>query len=171
MTQETFVSLLKPLQQRLFRTAYRMLLDEEDAKDTVQDVLIKLWNKRSELEKCKSVEAWCLTVTKNTALDKIKHRKYRVTQEFGSASETTTNAQASELHLELKNVASIARQCIDQLPEKQKLLIHFRDIEGLSYEMIAEIMGMSNGEVKIGLFRARKLIREKISKIVSYGTE
>lgn len=166
MTQEDFVALLKPLQDRLFRTACRMLLSEEDAKDALQDALVKIWNKREQLEKCESVEAWCLTVMKNTARDKLKYESYRVTDEL-----TTGAASVSNISLDSKDLVQITSRLINQLPEKQRMLIHFRDMEGMDYKMIAEIMSMTIGEVKIGLFRARKQIREQIAKIISYGTK
>lgn len=169
MTQEVFLSHLLPIQDRLFRTAYRLLLNEEEAKDIVQDVLIKLWNKREELEKCKSVEAWCITVTKNAVLDKIKLKKYRNT--VTNLLHPGENMNVENNITETKDAINIVRKIINNLPEKQKLLVHLRDIEGFAYDVIADIMQMTIGEVKIGLFRARKTIREELKKINSYGLQ
>jgi RNA polymerase sigma-70 factor (ECF subfamily) len=169
MTQEAFVSLLKSLQERLFRTAYRMLHSEEDAKDVLQDVFMKLWSRREDLEKCKNVEAWCLTVTRNTVLDKIKHKKYRASDVLSTVNENSETLAVSGTSLDTKDIADKTRAIINQLPEKQRSLIHLRDIEGLTYDMIADVMEMSISKVKIGLYRARKSIREKINKMISYG--
>jgi RNA polymerase sigma-70 factor (ECF subfamily) len=169
MTQEVFLSLLLPIQDRLFRTAYRLLLNEEEAKDIVQDVFIKLWNRRHELEKCKSVEAWCITVTKNAALDRMKSKKYRNTEIMSVVQKGRNNIV--DTSVETKDAMDITRRIINSLPEKQRLLIHLRDVEGFAYEVIAEIMQLTIGEVKIGLFRARKKIREELTKIDSYGLQ
>jgi RNA polymerase sigma-70 factor (ECF subfamily) len=169
MTQEVFLSLLLPLQDRLFRTAYRLLLNEEEAKDIVQDVFVKLWNKRHELEKYKSLEAWCITVTKNAALDKIKSKKYRSTEKMSVVQKESNNVVNASV--ETKDAINITRRIINSLPERQRLLIHLRDVEGFAYEVIAEIMQLTIGEVKIGLFRARKKIREELTKMDSYGLQ
>jgi RNA polymerase sigma-70 factor (ECF subfamily) len=146
------------------------LLNEEEAKDLVQDVFIKLWNKRDELEGCKSAEAWCITITKNAALDKIKYNRYRITENISSVEKPVLNTNADNI-MEVKDVINITRRIINELPERQRLLVHLRDIEGFNYEAIAEILQLTPGEVKIGLFRARKTIREKIIKINSYGLQ
>lgn len=169
MNQDDFLSLIEPLQDRLFRTAYRMLLDEEEAKDVVQDVFLKLWKKRHEMHKYQNPEAWCITVTKNTVLDRMKYNKYRVTEDYDILNKSDKNLSFTESSLDTKDIFNITRRIINELPEQQRLFIQLRDIEELPYHTIAQIMNISLGEVKIGLFRARSVIRERIKKINSYG--
>jgi RNA polymerase sigma-70 factor (ECF subfamily) len=169
MNQNDFLALVTPLQARLFRTAYRLLLNEEEAKDVIQDVFLKLWKKREEMGKYQNLEAWCITVTKNTALDRIKYNRLRTVKLSAALNQSDSHLPIIENSFEIKDMLNITRRILNELPEKQRLLVHLRDIEGLAYETIAEIMNISAGEVKIGLFRARSVIRDQIKKINSYG--
>jgi RNA polymerase sigma-70 factor (ECF subfamily) len=102
-------------------------------------------------------------------LDRIKYNKYRTNKDSDTLNQSAQNLSFTENSLDTKDILNITRRIINELPEKQRLLIHLRDIEGLAYNTIAEIMNLSLGEVKIGLFRARSVIREQIKKINSYG--
>lgn len=172
MTQEAFLSLIVPLQPRLFRFAFSFLHNKEDAKDVVQDVIVKIWQKKIRRDEVKSVEAWCMRITKNTILDRLKYNSYRMTMSVNTEIEHSSDskAQLSE-KIELADTINSIKKIIAQLPQKQKFLIHLRDVEGFAYQEIAEIMELSIAEVKIGIFRARQVIREKLKKLNSYGLQ
>ena len=67
-----FTQRIAPMQNKLFRFALRFVADAAEAEDIVQEALIKVWNRRNELDQYRNLEAWCMTVTKNLALDKLK---------------------------------------------------------------------------------------------------
>ena len=114
-------------------------------------------------------EAWCMRITKNLSLDRIRSitRKqtspiedvYHVHQESLSPLETT----------EIKESMIRIDQFIASLPEKQRQVIHLRDVEGYTYNEICEILELDMNQVKVNLFRARNAVREKFIKINAYG--
>jgi RNA polymerase sigma-70 factor (ECF subfamily) len=169
MTQKAFLSLVMPLQEKLFHFAYHFLGNEEEAKDAVQDSLVKIWEKRELLAVVNNVEAWCIRVTKNMLLDKVRYNRYRATVRLSADTEQAVDHNVSGGKIELNDSVNIVRGIIHSLPTKQKLLIQLRDIEGFAYSEIAEIMELSLADVKIGIFRARQAIREKIQNLNSYG--
>ncbi len=99
----------------------------------------------------------------------MKYNKYRVTEDYDILNKSDKNLSFTESSLDTKDIFNITRRIINELPEQQRLFIQLRDIEELPYHTIAQIMNISLGEVKIGLFRARSVIRERIKKINSYG--
>ncbi|MGB8192555.1 MAG: RNA polymerase sigma factor [Chitinophagaceae bacterium] len=168
MTETRFLSLVVPLQHRMFRLAYTFLRDEEEAKDVVQDALVKLWANRDALPAIKSMEAWCIRITKNTILDRLKYNRYRQTSDIDKhADELATTGM--EDAAEVNDGIRAAKKIISQLPEKYRFLIHLRDVEGLAYDEIARIMELSLPEVKTGIYRARQAVKENLKSLNSYG--
>lgn len=152
-----------PLKNKLFRLALRITLDRADAEDAVQDTMIKVWNRRDRWEEIESVEAFCLTVCRNIALDKIKAlRKEDVRTGSLNADATDSSYRANpEEWTEQKDKVAAIKHIMDSLPEKQRSAMHLRDFEAYSYKEIAAIMGISEGQVKVNIFRARQTIKRK----------
>lgn len=169
MNIQTFKSNVFPVQAKLFRFAKTMLQDEEDAEDTVQEALLKLWQNRQNLKNYKSIEALAIVVTKNLCLDKLKssHRQKVVPlQPTTDSADNTTPYQV----IESSDSAALLRQLIDKLPEQQRLIIHLRDIEEYSYEEIEQITGLYVNNIRVTLSRARRSVREMYTKINAYGS-
>ena len=85
MNLEAFENRVLPAKNKLFRFAFRMLGSSEEAKDVVQEVMIKVWNGREQMAEVQNMEAWCMRITKNLSLDKLRSRQRRAT-EIGRAS-------------------------------------------------------------------------------------
>ena len=160
-----------PLKDKLYRLALRITLNSAEAEDVVQETLIKVWNRRAQWEEIESIEAFALTVCRNLSLDKIK----RMGNDHESLDDSphdspdcSSSSNPEELAMARDQVALI-RQLIDRLPEKQRSVIQLRDIEGKSYREIANIMCISEEQVKVNLFRARQTIKKKFSETDSYG--
>ena len=79
MNLETFQNLVFPVRNKLYRFAFRLLGDNEEAKDVVQEVFIKVWNGRAELGEVRNMEAWCMRITKNLSLDRLRQQQRRPT--------------------------------------------------------------------------------------------
>lgn len=166
MTLETFKIEVLPLKDKLFRFANRMLRNIPEAEDIVQEVMIRLWNRRTQLNEYKSIEAFAMVITKNLCLDKLKLKSNKSTElneKHEQVIEKTpySNTELMDSYDKIKNL-------IEKLPEQQKLIIHLRDIEGYDYEEISGIMNMSENTIRVNLSRARKTIREKMIKMYSY---
>jgi RNA polymerase sigma factor (sigma-70 family) len=169
MNAEAFENRVLPAKNKLFRFALRFLGNEEEAKDVVQEVFIRVWNGRDQMEQVQNWEAWCMRITKNLSLDRIRSINRKQTQPI----EETFNIHQDALTPHESTAADESMQKINQfiaaLPEKQRQVIHLRDVEGYSYNEICDILEIDMNQVKVNLFRARNAVREKLTKINAYG--
>ncbi len=169
MDIESFQTRVLPVKDKLYRFAFRLLGSEEEAKDVVQEVFVRVWKGRENMEAIQNWEAWCMRITKNLSLDKIRTWKRRNTQPLESSfdvhTESLTPYESTEINESMQRVGSL----IEALPEKQRNIIHLRDVEGYSYQEICDILELDMNQVKVNLFRARNSVREKILKINAYG--
>ncbi|NIG56124.1 RNA polymerase sigma factor [Chitinophaga sp. Cy-1792] len=170
MSLEIFLSQVVPVRTKLYRFAYRLLGNEEDAKDITQDALMKVWAMQGKMMELQNLEAWCMRVTRNLALDKIKSRKYRVADTLDKASEMPAQHQTSpHAATERNEVMNKVHTAINSLPEKYRTIMQLRDMEGLSYQEIADTLDIDVNDVKVNLHRARKSVREKLQNQQVYG--
>lgn len=169
MDIEAFQSQVLPSKNKLFRFALRFLGSEEEAKDVVQEVFIRVWNGREQMKDIQNWEAWCMRITRNLSLDRIRSLSRKQTQPieetFDVHHEALTPHESTEMHESMQRIT----QLIASLPEKQRQIIHLRDVEGYSYNEISEILELDMNQVKVNLFRARNSVREKMIKINAYG--
>jgi RNA polymerase sigma-70 factor (ECF subfamily) len=169
MNHEAFENRVLPTKNKLFRFALRFLGNEEEAKDIVQEVFIKVWNGRNQMDEVRNWEAWCMRITKNLSLDRIRVMTRRHTQPmeetFNLHLQTLTPHESTEIGERMEKI----NHMIAALPDKQRQVIHLRDVEGYSYQEISEILEMDMNQVKVNLFRARTAVREKMMKIDAYG--
>lgn len=169
MDLESFQNRVLPTKNKLFRFALRFLGNEEEAKDIVQEVFIRVWNGREQMNQVQNWEAWCMRITRNLSLDRVRLIQRKQTRPIEESFELKHDAlsphQSTEIEQSMQNIT----QMIQALPEKQRQVIHLRDVEGYSYQEICEILELDMNQVKVNLFRARKAVREKLTKIDAYG--
>ena len=135
-----------PLKDKLFRLALRITFDRAEAEDVVQDTMIRVWNKREEWTQFGSIEAYCLTVAKNLAIDRSQKKE---AQNVELTPEMEEESEISGPYDQLVNNErmSIIHRLINELPEKQRLIMQLRDIEGESYKEIAKILNLTEEQV------------------------
>lgn len=167
MNQNEFVALIAPFKDKVFRLAKRLLVSTEEAEDATQEVLVKLWTRNESLGQYNSVEALAMTMTKNFCLDQLKSKR------AGNLKIVHNNFTDREPSLQQKvednDSLNWVEKIINQLPEQQKLIIQMRDIEQYEFEEIAKILEMNETAVRVALSRARKTIREFMTKTHRYG--
>jgi RNA polymerase sigma-70 factor (ECF subfamily) len=163
-----FKTYVLPLSNRLLRTARQMLQDEEEAKDVLQDIFVKLWQKRDELNKVENLEAFTISMTKNRCLDVLRRRRTIPTENLNKTSVPKLRITESD-HFENADSVNHVKRIIAGLPDVQRSIIHLRDIELLEYEEIAEVTKMTTNAIKVNLSRARKKVRDEILRIQNYG--
>jgi len=159
MDTNTFKTVVLPLNRKLSAFAFRFLTDTDEAKDIVQEIYIKLWNMRDNLDKYSSIEALAMKMTRNLCLDKIKLKKTIPINPLMHQKMIVDNKE-NELDQELSIAANRAKKIIEQLDEPQKSIIQLHDVQGYDYEEIAEIMDMNINTIRVALSRARKKVRE-----------
>lgn len=164
MPASLFKQLLLPLYPRLQRVALRLLGNVEDAEDIVQEVYMKLWSKRDALPDVQDVEAYCVTLTKNMCIDRLRMAEV----EKEDVDEVPTMLAATddvEAQVERRDAVEQVKQIIETLPEHQQQVITLRDMEDCSFEEIVEQTGLTAVNIRMLLSRARKTIRERLKKL------
>ena len=168
-----------PLKNELYRLALRITLNPAEAEDVVQDTMLKVWNRREQWNEIESIEAFCLSICRNQALDKIKRAGNQSTSfDEGHAPpdskqgyEIADTAYTPEEQAVQRDRISQVRRLIDLLPEKQRSCMQLRDIEGKSYKEIAAAMDISEQQVKVNIFRARQAIKQQFIETERYGLQ
>ncbi|MBP1540509.1 MAG: RNA polymerase sigma factor [Prevotella sp.] len=159
-----------PLKDILYRLALRITLNREDAEDIVQETLIKVWDKRDSWSEIESIEAFSLTICRNLALD---HQR-RMENRHLSLDETpierpdSRSLSPAEAMISTDRI-SLVRRLVDSLPEKQRSCMQLRDFEGKSYREIAQVLGITEDQVKVNIFRARQTIKQRFNEAEDYG--
>ena len=164
---ETFKKEVLPLKNKLYRFAFSILGDHDLSMDVVQETMLKVWEKRANFEEVRSPEAWCMTLTRNFALDKFRS-KYHKTLTLNADYDQEYDEQSPYQKTESGNMMELIKSMVDKLPQKQKETFHMRDVEGYSYQEISEISGYSIPDVKVNIFRARKEIRSQLIKLQTH---
>jgi RNA polymerase sigma-70 factor (ECF subfamily) len=169
MDQIEFLQIMVPFKDKVFRLAKRLLISKEEAQDATQEIIVKLWSKNESLDRCTNVEAFAMTMTKNYCLDQLKSKRAKNVKI--SHDNFTDKSPRLDKIVEDADSLSWVEKIINQLPEQQKLVIQMRDIEEYGFEEMAKILGMNETAIRVALSRARKTIRENMTKIHGYGIE
>lgn len=149
-----------PLKDKLFRLAMRITLNRQDAEDVVQETMLKLWRQRERWDAIDSIEAYAMTTCRHIALDNVEDKGNNMPSiEDEKPREEATDPYQRMFQREQLGVVSAI---IATLPEKQRTCIQLRDFEGKSYREIATILEITEDQVKINIFRARKAIKERL---------
>lgn len=144
----------------MYRLALRITLNSQEAEDIVQDVIIKLWKQQSGGTHIDNLEAYTMRMVRNLALDRQRMKVNQTENIDGMDFSGTSSVEDS---IEQDERISRIRQTMAQLPEKQRIAMQLRDFEGRSYKEIADIMEITEDQVKVNIFRARQTIRQLIS--------
>ena len=151
----------------MFRFALRLLGNREDALDVVQDVFEKLWKKRQTIEEYRSIETLSIKMTKDLCIDRLRQKSMK--NEKLQAIKYSKKQLYQSPEYEVLDLANIIKELIWELPEKQKMAIHMRDVEQFEYAEISDILGIDVQSVRMNLSRARKSIKERLEKIINHG--
>jgi RNA polymerase sigma factor (sigma-70 family) len=164
MTKADFNNLVHQLNRTLYGYAFRILRNQEEAEDAVQEIFIKLWNMGTRLKEYNSLGALATTMTKNYCIDQIRKKKH-IIQDINDGRDIRISDNSSPYVLmENKESDDIIHQIIGQLPEIYRDVIKLKDIDGLSYEEIAHKTEQNINTLRVTLSRARKMIRDEFNK-------
>jgi RNA polymerase sigma-70 factor (ECF subfamily) len=156
-----------PLKNELFRLAVRITMNREEAEDVVQETMLKVWSRREQWEQIESLPAFCMTICRNLALDKVRHMDYQQRSETDTPVDIQDRSYAAnpEEQAVQRDRVRMVRTLISALPERMRTCMQLRDIEGKSYRDIAAIVGISEEQVKVNIFRARQKVKENFKKM------
>ena len=162
MTQEIFKNTVFILKDEMYRFAKRFVMSSDEAEDVVQDLMIKFWQKKDELEQFGNFKSYALKSVKNECLNRLKHHDVKL----GFAD---LQLHRSELYkMDVNNLKEQIIGFINRLPEKQKMVIHLKDVEEYDVSEISEMLEMEENAVRVNLMRARQKVKEQISQLMSY---
>ena len=157
MTEQDYNNCIKQYSDGLFRFLTKISGDIAKAKDLTQDVFLKLWEHKTEIEVSKT-KAWLFKTAHNRYIDTERHNKYMVR---GNDS----NMQCQKIENGYTDIKSVLINALLLLPKVQRSAVLLRDYEGYSYEEIGKILSLSEQQVKVYIFRARTSLKQIIGKI------
>lgn len=155
MNQETFKTSVFVHKDKLFRFARRILISDDEAYDVVQEILMKLWEKRESLIELNSIEAYAMRMVNNECINRL--RKFDVRENYKNTTQVNLSIQEEQ-----QEIKPIILNLINQLPDKQRKVMHLKDIEDLEIKEIASILEMEENTIRVNLMRARQKVREQL---------
>ena len=178
MPEGVFLDLVKQYQAQIYQHALYLLNNPDDAKDVTQETFIKAWNSNAEL-RLETVQSWLLKCANNLCIDLLRRRRFQVPLTTGDTEEIETlthhqhegtasdpsNLSPEELYIRQER-QQLVRQAIAQLPLHFRTVVVMREIEGLSFEVIAETLNQPVGTVKSNMFRAKKRLRDILGNLM-----
>ncbi len=173
MTEDKFLELIRKHQDKVYRHAFYLLKNSEDAKDMAQETFIKAWEHRTTL-RVETAHSWMLKCVQNLCFNQLKRRKFQVhlDEEEGETLEMLlhsysyqTNPTPDEIAIKLE-LKQLVRQAVEELPPAMRSTIIMREFEEMSYKQIAEELKRPENSVKSMLFRAREQLREILNRLM-----
>ncbi|CEH29588.1 RNA polymerase subunit sigma [Aneurinibacillus migulanus] len=165
--REALVRLLKAIEHSVYRTAFYVLGNEQDALDASQEALIRIYTKIDTYQEKAKFSTWVQRIVTNVCIDKFRKKKETVS--IDQHELTLYDVQNVEQEVERAGMAEEVRRAIKRLPEHQRTVITLRYLQDLSYGEIAEVMNMPLNTVKSYLYRARQQLQELLHEYQKGG--
>ncbi len=167
MNASEFKQRFLPLNVKLYKVAYLLLGNEDDAKDVVQDAYLKLWNKRDTLTNIDNDQGYCTTLVRNMCLDRYRAASLSIVDKPPEELPLASNDNASS-SVELRQTEQLLNQCLARLPAQQQQMVRLRDINGCSMQEIEKATGLTAVNARVLLSRARKSLRTHFQSIQNH---
>ncbi len=168
MSLQTFTNEVLPLKDKLYRFSLRIVKDSQEAEDIVQDIMVKVWDKREDWTNWSSIEAMCMTMTRNLSIDRTRSKHKKLT-EIPEGFDFVEGSASPEQEATSRDMLNHIGKIIDKLPEKQKSIIQLREIEGYTYQEISDLLDVPISQVKVSVHRARIFLKKELLKSSGYG--
>jgi RNA polymerase sigma-70 factor (ECF subfamily) len=164
MDAEEFKNIFLPYHQKLFGIAFRIVGNERDAEDLLQDTYTKLWIKRDIFAEINNAESFAVTTLKNTCLDFLRRAKNTFHREYDY---TVPEKESLSTSLENRDQVDLILLLMKDLPEQQRRVMQLKHWDGYSDKEIEEITGLTTVNIKTILSRTRRKIKEQFMKTES----
>jgi RNA polymerase sigma-70 factor (ECF subfamily) len=164
--------LVEKYQGRVYAMAYGMVRNREDARDITQEAFVKAYRNLDSFRLESSFYTWLYRIAMNLAIDFVRKRNRRETSGFDETiASREDDGSIAEIHhedgpsrqLERKQLFGRIMDAMEKLPEDQRQVILLRELDGLQYKEIADVMGIPEGTVMSRLFYARKKLQKLLS--------
>ncbi|MBE7037161.1 MAG: sigma-70 family RNA polymerase sigma factor [Ruminococcaceae bacterium] len=171
---EAFEQLIRDYEKRILNYCFRMMGNLSDAEDAAQEVFVKIFRFIDSFNGQSSFSTWLYRIASNVCLDLLRKAKRQpkdtvsIYQENDEGEEYSIAIEDTEPdpyeRAQLSEAQKVLKEALNQLSDEHKQVIILRDIEGLSYEEIAEAMGTAPGTVKSRINRARQMLKKLLEK-------
>ncbi len=159
--QKELEKVIVGMRRRLMDEARRFLRNQDEAEDTVQDVVLKLWTMRDRLGDYRSVEAMAVVITRHLCLS--RKRDYGKCLDLQALKETTGSGSPEQLLIGRETEGRLL-ELIDSLPDRQQAILRMKHVDGMETDEIAALTGMTADSVRQNLSRARRNIMKRFIK-------
>ncbi|MGH7324780.1 MAG: RNA polymerase sigma factor [Candidatus Rokuibacteriota bacterium] len=165
-----FEDLVTAYQHRVFAVAYRMLGSRAEAEEAAQEVFLRVHRAIAEFRGDAKLSTWMYAITSRHCLNRLASGAQRLAR-ASAAEDVLADVPSPEQDaadaLERREVVVALHRAIAELPEERRIVVVLRDLEGLSYEEIAEVLDVTLGTVRSRLHRARLELKEKLEKVLA----
>lgn len=167
MTAREFERVVGESRDRLFGYALYFLGIREEAEDVVQDVYLRLWQHRQELDGSR-VNGWLVSVSRNLCRDRLRRRKVRssVNVDTEALSEIAGDGRLPDAGASAALFEEALKGALSRLPDPQKSIVILREIQGMSYREIGDALDLPMTSVKVYLHRGRRALRNELTKVL-----
>lgn len=165
--EKQFVAMFDKFETSVYKLAFYLLGDKDEAKDVTQDVFMKAWRVFPNL-RMGTVKSWLLKTTNNLCIDLLRRRKFQSNKDvkedefLWEIPDISSNPEDKCLNKEMQK---LVRNAVDKLPPSFRSAIVLREFEGLSYTEISEILDLPLGTVKSNIYRGRRTLKELLRPI------
>ena len=163
-----FEILMEKHESKMYAVALRMCKNREDAQDCLQDAMLRIYKALPTFKGQSSFSTWAYRITMNTCLDDLRRKKVRQAQSLDQMLEVgwapVDENNTAERHVENSELKRNLSKAIQTLPEEMRAAVVLRDVQGFSYEEIANMLSTNVGTVKSRISRGREKLREILSK-------
>ena len=168
MDTEEFKSVFLPLGPLLYRLAFRMLGTEEDARDAVQELYVKLCREGDRALRSANPQGYCVRMMQNVCADFLRRGGRNVLRRAADVAEVRGGpaVEAADAPVEGREEAAMVRKALATLPPKLREVVALRDLEQMEMSEIEAVTGMSQVNIRVTLSRGRKMLKEKIEKFI-----
>ncbi len=156
----SYNTLVNRYKDRLFNVLYRMLSSEDEANDLLQETFLRVWQHKMSYDFRFAFSTWIYTIALNLARNELRRRKkIKFLDIFDFADKLAAKEEKKDTSANLKTLLDAEMK---RLPEKYKTAFLLRDVDNLSYEEIAQVLGVPLGTVKSRVNRARAILRTRL---------
>jgi RNA polymerase sigma-70 factor (ECF subfamily) len=161
-----FVTLYNRYKRQIYVFCLRMLLDEEAAKDCVQEVFLRVYEHRGQLRQVKRFSSWLYAIARNQCLSVFRGSKHEAAEEIDFESIRSPLGEAPDMLLERQESIDLVGRYLARLKLEYREVLVLREFQGLSYREIAEVIGDSESAIKSRIFKARQRLFELLRPIL-----
>lgn len=158
-----FEKLFSIYENKIYNLSYYTLKNKEDALDVTQDVCLKIYKSIEKFKGNSKISTWIYRITYNTCLDYLRKKKDEISYEEAVNFEIDNEYRVENI-VEKNEIKNEIKKCILKLGNDHRTIIILRDINGLSYQEISEILGIEIGTVKSRVNRAREALKKELTK-------